>query len=49
MTGSDPAINLSSSGTGTMMAVPALEARSIFKSFGTVRALRGSSDRKSVV
>ena len=43
MTGSDPATNLSSSGTGTMMAVPALEARSIFKSFGTVRALRGSS------
>jgi len=43
MTGSDPATDLSSSGTGTMMAVPALEARSIVKSFGTVRALRGSS------
>jgi simple sugar transport system ATP-binding protein len=43
MTGSDPATNLSSSGTGTITAVPALEARSIVKSFGTVRALRGSS------
>jgi len=43
MTGSDPAPTLSQSGPGPSTAVPSLEARSIVKSFGTVRALRGAS------
>ena len=43
MTGSDPATILSTPGAGPAKAVPALEARSIVKSFGTVRALRGVS------
>ena len=43
MTSIDPATTLSSSNTDTAAAVPALEARSIVKSFGTVRALRGAS------
>jgi len=43
MTSTDPSTYPSSSQTGTTTAVPALEARSIVKSFGTVRALRGAS------
>ncbi len=44
MTGSDPATSLSAAGSGpATTAVPALVARSIVKSFGTVRALRGAS------
>jgi simple sugar transport system ATP-binding protein len=43
MTSIDPATTSSSSNTDTAAAVPALEARSIVKSFGTVRALRGAS------
>ena len=43
MTTIDPATTSSSSRTDTAAAVPALEARSIVKSFGTVRALRGAS------
>jgi simple sugar transport system ATP-binding protein len=43
MTNIDPATTSSSSRTDTAAAVPALEARSIVKSFGTVRALRGAS------
>ena len=43
MTSIDPATTSSSSRTDTAAAVPALEARSIVKSFGTVRALRGAS------
>jgi simple sugar transport system ATP-binding protein len=41
MSSNDPSPNLSPSGAGTTTAAPALEARSIVKSFGTVRALRG--------
>ena len=43
MTGTDPATGTGPSSSGTAVAVPALEARSIVKSFGTVRALRGAS------
>lgn len=43
MTGTDPATGIGPSSSGTAVAVPALEARSIVKSFGTVRALRGAS------
>jgi simple sugar transport system ATP-binding protein len=43
MTSIDPATTSSSSNTDTAAAVPALEAQSIVKSFGTVRALRGAS------
>ena len=43
MTNIDPATTSSSSRPDTAAAVPALEARSIVKSFGTVRALRGAS------
>jgi simple sugar transport system ATP-binding protein len=43
MTSIDPATTSSSSNTDTATAVPALEARSIVKSFGTVRAHRGAS------
>ncbi len=43
MTSVDSSTNLSPSDTGLPAAVPALEARSIVKSFGTVRALRGAS------
>jgi simple sugar transport system ATP-binding protein len=43
MTSIDPATSLSSSTTDAAAAVPALEALSIVKSFGTVRALRGAS------
>jgi simple sugar transport system ATP-binding protein len=43
MTGSEPASSLGPPASGTMAGVPALEARSIVKSFGTVRALRGAS------
>ena len=43
MTGTDPATSIGPSSSGTAVAVPALEARSIVKSFGTVRALRGAS------
>jgi simple sugar transport system ATP-binding protein len=41
MTGTDPSATMSSSPAGA--PIPALEARSIMKSFGTVRALRGAS------
>ena len=43
MTSIDPATTSSPSRPDTAAAVPALEARSIVKSFGTVRALRGAS------
>jgi simple sugar transport system ATP-binding protein len=43
MTVSEPATIVSAPGSGPTTAVPALEARSIVKSFGTVRALRGAS------
>jgi simple sugar transport system ATP-binding protein len=43
MTSTDPATTPTSSNADTAAAVPALEARSIVKSFGTVRALRGAS------
>ena len=43
MTSSNPATNLSAPGTRPSTVAPALEARSIVKSFGTVRALRGAS------
>jgi simple sugar transport system ATP-binding protein len=43
MTGTDPATSMGPTGSATPAAVPALEARSIVKSFGTVRALRGAS------
>ncbi len=43
MTGTDPANGVGPSSSGTVAAVPSLEARSIVKSFGTVRALRGAS------
>ena len=43
MTGTDPATSIRPVGSATAAAVPALESRSIVKSFGTVRALRGAS------
>jgi simple sugar transport system ATP-binding protein len=43
MTSSDASTPLRPAEGGATMAVPALEARSIVKSFGTVRALRGAS------
>jgi simple sugar transport system ATP-binding protein len=43
MTGTDPATSSGPAGAPTAAAVPALEARAIVKSFGTVRALRGAS------
>jgi simple sugar transport system ATP-binding protein len=43
MTGTDPATSVGPSGSPAAAAAPALEARSIVKSFGTVRALRGAS------
>jgi simple sugar transport system ATP-binding protein len=43
MTGTDPATSIGPLGSPAPAAVPALEARSIVKSFGTVRALRGAS------
>jgi simple sugar transport system ATP-binding protein len=43
MTGSEPASSLGPPASGMVAGVPALEARAIVKSFGTVRALRGAS------